>query len=94
MLLKEIRDSLQPKQNISIVLLSNFTDWTTYFSPPLHINFKKQFTMALVNLEMYNSILNITILNNIFTYSVNSDVGDIAFIITLPEGSYEVTVNK
>jgi len=45
--------------------------------------------MALVNLEIYNSIPNITVANNTFVSSHNG--GSLWKKITLPEGSYEIS---
>jgi len=69
--LEDIRDLLAPKENFSIVVTSSGTDWTTHFSPPLYLNPKRRYELALVNLETYNSIPNITEANNHFVYSSN-----------------------
>jgi hypothetical protein len=86
--LEEIRDLLQPKENFSIVLSSDTTDWTTFFNPPLYLDPKRKYEFALVNLETYNSIPNVTATNNTFVYSPDS--GTTWKTITLPEGSYEL----
>jgi len=89
-ILEEIRDSLAtPKENLSVVVSSETTDWTTFFSPALHLDPQKRYEMALVNLESYNSIPNITATNNTFVYS--PDDGTSWKQITLPEGSYEIS---
>jgi len=85
--LEEIRDLLAPKENFSSVVTSSGTDWTTHLSPPLFLNPKRRYELALVNLETYNSIPNITEANNHFVYSPN---GTTWKTITLPEGSYEL----
>src|SRR6218665_2220018 len=90
--LEEMRDLLkfppQVRESMSIIVSSKTTDWTTYFSPPLSLNSKLKYELALVNLEAYNSIPNITSDNNTFVYSPDSGVT--WKTITLPEGSYEV----
>lgn len=87
-ILEEIRDLLLLKENLSIVLSSEETDWTTFFSPPLYLNPKRKYEMALVNLETYNSIPNVSMNNNTLVYSADS--GKTWKTITIPEGSYEV----
>lgn len=87
LVLEKIRDLLAPKENFSIVLTSAGTDWTTHISPPLYLNPKRRYELALVNLETYNSIPNITEANNHFVYSPD---GIVWKTITLPEGSYEL----
>lgn len=69
---REIRDLLLPKENLSLVLSSTTTDWSTNFSPPLHLNPKKNYELALVNLETYYTIPNIDPTNNTFVYSFDS----------------------
>jgi len=85
--LEDIRDLLAPKENFSIVVTSSGTDWTTHLSLPLFLNPKRRYELALVNLEAYNSLPNITEANNHFVYSPN---GTTWKTITLPEGSYEL----
>src|SRR6218665_3154665 len=90
--LEEMRDLLrlppQVGESMSIVVTSNTTDWSTYFSPPLFLDPKRKYELALVNLETYNSVPIITTANNTFVYSPDSGVT--WKTITVPEGSYEV----
>jgi hypothetical protein len=86
-LLEEIRDLLDHKENISIVLSSSKTSWNTMFSPPLFLNPKKKYEMALICLETYYSIPNINESNNTFVYNDGSS----SKTITFPIGSYEIT---
>src|SRR5678816_424484 len=87
-ILKEIRDLTLPKENFSIIYSSDQTDYTTNFSPMLHLNPNKRFELALVNLETYNSIPNVDGNNNKFVYSNNA--GTTWYPIVLPEGCYEI----
>src|SRR5688572_29527985 len=89
-ILKEIRDLTLPTENFSIrpICSSDQTDFTTNFSPMLHLNPNKSFELALVNLETYNSIPNVDKTNNKFVYSNNT--GTTWFTISLPEGCYEI----
>lgn len=86
-LLEEIRELLDHKENMSIVLSSSNTNWNTTFSPPLYLNPKKNYEMALISLETYYSIPNINDSNNKFVYSN----GTATKTITFPVGSYEIT---
>lgn len=86
-LLEEIRDLLDHKENMSIVLSNaGSTSWSTTFSPPLYLDPKKNYEMALITLESYYSIPNINASNNTFVYSDGSQ----AKTITIPTGSYEL----
>ena len=86
--MRQILGRLQPKDNYSIVVSSDKTEWTTYFSPPLHLNPEKNFEIALVNLETYYAMPNITNENNMFVYS--PDNGTTYKRIDIPVGSYEI----
>jgi len=87
-ILEEVRDLLLPKENFSIIVSSDTSDWSTHFNQPLYLNPKRKYELALVNLETYNSIPNVTAVNNTFVYS--SDNGAVWKTITIPEGSYEI----
>lgn len=86
--LKEIRKLLQPKEGYSFVFSADTTDWTTHFSQSFFLDPENKYELALVNLETYNSIPNISKSNNTFVYS--SDEGVTWKTISLPEGSYEI----
>jgi len=86
-LLEEIRDLLGRKENISIILTSRETSWTTIFSPALYLDPKKQFEIALVDLETFYSIPNITQSNRLLEYTKGNEKHRIHF----PIGSYEIT---
>ena len=61
-------------------------DFTTNFSPT--INLQEKYEAALISIDLYNSIPNVTTKNNIFKYS--TDNGQIWKTITLGIGSYEL----
>ena len=86
-LLEEIRELLDHKENMSVVLSSNKTNWCTMFSPPIYLNPKRKYEMALISLESYYSIPNINNSNNTFVYNV---AGGTTKTITIPVGSYEL----
>ena len=84
--LKQIAINTAPKKSYSIILSSNTTDFTTTISPPIQLR-SDNWAIGLINLTTYNSIFNITAINNIFRYN-NSTVWK---VITLNPGAYEIT---
>ena len=64
------------------------SDFTIQLSPPIYLNPNKKYEAALLSVNLYNSIPNITEENNIFKYS--TDNGKTWKIITLNKGSYEI----
>ena len=64
-LLKQIVNNTEPKRSFSIVVSEN----KTRFKPPIQLDYKKDYEIALLNLETYNSFPNIDSCNNFFTYS-------------------------
>jgi hypothetical protein len=85
-ILEEIRDLLDHKENVSIVLSNNTTKWNTTFSPPMYFNPRRKYEMSLMSLETYYSIPNINNFNNTFVYHD----GTTTKTITVPLGSYEL----
>lgn len=67
---------------------SKATDFTIRFSPSIQLDSCKQYEAALLALDMYNSIPNITDKNNKFKYS--SDKGKTWETLVIPTGSYEL----
>ena len=45
------------------------SDSTTKYSPPISLDDNKQYEAALLSIDLFNSIPNITPLNNVFRYS-------------------------
>ena len=87
-LLKQIVNNTEPKRSFSIVLSDNKTRFKTWFKLPIQLDKKKDYEIALINLETYYSFPNIDRSNNCFTYSPNLD--PLWFDIIIPEGSYHV----
>ena len=87
-LLKLIANNTEPKRSFSIVVSDNKTRFKTRFKPPIQLDKKKDYEIALINLETYYSFPNIDRSNNCFTYSPNLD--PLWFDIIIPEGSYHV----
>jgi len=72
----------------TLLLSSNTTDFTTNLSPSIPLDNNKRYEAALLSIDLYNSIPNVTGANNIFKYSV--DDGRNWKIITLDTGSYQL----
>jgi hypothetical protein len=64
------------------------SDFTIQLSPPINLDPNKKYEAALLSINLYNSIPNITEENNTFLYS--PDNGKSWKTITLNKGSYEI----
>ena len=73
---------------ITITHTADISDFTFKLSPPIHLNPNEKYEAALLSINLYNSIPNITEENNKFKYS--TDKGQTWKIITLNKGSYEI----
>ena len=58
-LLTQIVNNTEPKRSFSIVVSDNKTRFTTWFKPPIQLDKKKYYEVALINLETYYSFINI-----------------------------------
>ena len=87
-LCKQIVNNTEPKRSFSIVVCDNTTRFKTWFKPPIQLDKKKDYEIALINLETYYSFPNIDVCNNYFTYALGSTAP--WFDIIIPEGSYHV----
>ena len=65
------------------------SDFTTKYSPPISLDESKQNEAALLSIDLFNSIPNITNLNNVLRYS--KDDGNSWVNIELDTGSYELS---
>ena len=81
-LLKQIVNNTEPKKSFSIVVSDNKT------KPPIQLDKKKDYEIALINLETYYSFPNIDRSHNCFSYSPGANAPWVDIII--PEGSYHV----
>ena len=86
--LKQIVHNTEPKRSCSIVVCDNKTRFKTWFKSPIQLDKKKDYELALINLETYYSFPNIDRSNNWFTYSPN--LYPLWFDVIIPEGSYHV----
>jgi len=75
-------------KSTTFILSGNTTDFTTSISSPIHLDQNKQYEAALLSIDTYNSIPNITDKNNKFKYS--NDRGITWKTLTLSKGSYEL----
>ena len=67
-LLKQIINNIEPKRSFSVVGSDN-KRFKTWFKPPIQLDKKKEYDIALINLDMYYSFPNIDNSNNCFTYT-------------------------
>ena len=58
-LLKQIINNTEPKRSFSIVVSDNKTRFKTWFKTPIQMDKKKDYEIALINLETYYSFPNI-----------------------------------
>ena len=72
----------------TIIHTAETSDFTINLLTPIHLNPNKKYEAALLSINLYNSIPNITEENNKFKYSI--DEGKTWKIITLNKGSYEI----
>ena len=81
-LLKHIVNNTAPKRSFPIVVSDNKTRFKTWFKPPIQLDKKKDYEIALINLETYYSFPNIGRFNNCFSYSpdANAPWFDIIFL--------------
>ena len=87
-LLKQIVNNTEPKRSFSIVVSENKTRFKTWFKPPIQLDKKKDYEIALINLETYYSFPNIDNSNNCFTYTPGANA--LWYNIIVPEGSFHV----
>ena len=87
-LLEKIVNNSEPKKSFSVVVSDNKTRFKTWLKPPIQLDKKKDYEIALINLETYYSFPNRDRSNNCFTYSPGANAPWVDIII--PEGSYHV----
>ena len=63
-LLKQIVHNTEPKRSFSVVVSGNKTRFKPWFKPPIQLDKKKDYEIALINLETYYSFPNIDKSNN------------------------------
>ena len=87
-LLKQIVNNTEPKRSFSIVVSDNKTRYKSWFKPPIQLDKKRDYEIALINLETYYSFQNIDRSKNCFSNSPGANTP--CFDIIIPEGSYHV----
>ena len=86
-LLKQIVSNTEPKRSFPIVVSDNQTRFKQV-KPPIQLDKKKDYEIALINLETYYSFQHIDRSNNCFGYWPGANAP--WFEIIIPEGSYHV----
>ena len=87
-LLKHIVNNTETKRSFSIGVSDNKTRLKTWFKPPIQLEKRKDYEIALINLETYYSFPNIDRSSNCFSYSHGANAPWVDIII--PGGSYHV----
>ena len=72
----------------TFILTGTKSDFTTKYSPTIHLDPLKKYEVALLSVDLFNSIPNVTPKNNVFKYSV--DDGNSWKTIELATGAYEL----
>ena len=86
--LSQIAKNTQSKKSIFLVVSDKTCTVNTTFNPPIHLNPKRQYEMALVNLETYYSFPNVDDTNNTFKYSSDGEKNWKS--VKIPVGCYEI----
>ena len=68
-LLKHIVNNTEPKTSFSFVVSDNNNRFKTWFKSPIQLDKKKDYEIALINLETYYSFPNIDRSNKCFSNS-------------------------
>ena len=83
-----MENNWEPKRSFSVVVSDEKTRFKTWFKPLIQLDKKKDYEIALINLETYYSFPNIDRSNNCFSYSSGASTS--WFDIIISEGSYHV----
>src|SRR6266536_3636684 len=73
----------------TLILNSITTDFTTNLLPPIKLKPNRKYESALLSINLFNTIPNVTNKNNKFKYS--TDNGGTWKIITLHKGAYKIS---
>ena len=68
-LLKQIVKNTEPKRSFSIIVSDNKTRFKTWFKPPIQLDKRRDYKIALINRETYHTFPNIDRSINCFSYS-------------------------
>ena len=85
---KEVLVRAKPKDSFTLVVSDNNANIQTAFSSPLNLQAKRDYELAMVNLETYYSFANIRKGNNSFKWSI--DEGRTWTRLHIPTGCYEL----
>ena len=85
---KQIVHNTESKRSFSVVVNDNKSRFNSWFKSTIGLDRKKDYEIALINLETYYSFPYIDRSNNCFSYSPGANAQ--WFEIIIPEGSYHV----
>ena len=86
--MKEVLVRTKPKDSFTLVVSDSSANPQTKFYPPLHLQANRNYELAMVNLETYDSFANIQGDNNSVKWCV--DGGKTWTILHIPTGCYEL----
>ena len=87
-LLEQLVENTSHKDSFQVIVSDDTTRFTKKFNPPIQLKKNRPYEIALVNLETYYSIPNITNKNNSFRYSPSG--GADCTLVDIPTGSYDI----
>lgn len=87
--LEKIVDNTRSKESTIIVVSGKSATLDTTYNPPIRLNAKSSYELALLNLETYYSFPNVDETNNSFKFS--TDDGTKWETVTIPTGCYEIS---
>lgn len=87
-ILKQIADNTRSKSGFQLVVSGTGSRIVTTYDPPIKLNPKRQYEIALLDLETYYSFPNIDKTNNMLRFRKNDK--DAWKMIEIPVGSYEI----
>ena len=87
--LERIAENTRTKTNINLLVSGNTSTINTTYNPPIVLDLKQKYEIALTSLDTYYSFPNIDNSNDTFKYQKEDGGGDWKSI-KIPTGCYEI----
>ena len=87
-LLEQLVENTSHKDSFQVIVSDDTTRFTKKLNPPIQLKKNRPYEIALVNLETFYSIPNITHKNNSFRYSPSG--GADWHTVDIPTGCYDI----